>query len=394
MDAIILDQTQDTNGELLAKYAHEYADQFPEYVRNQTLTPGCRGESTTAATAYADSRNRNFPCHTKAATWMSTLYFLHNREKMPAEVSLRVGQQLEKFASYWGIEKSVGQLKTAYLHKQQHDLSSLPDDEFAYVWVDENGAKDRRLPMQDTLDVKRAADWFAEYHREFPFNDRATIAEKILHRADTLGAGLGEREVLLQKNAGNGVCNPATVVRQILLRAVAVPDQQMKASLHKLASTISDHPEDALDPEELKKLAITLDGFDRHANLVRKYADGGIKPPEDFLFEVTYGEMAKLASEHCALTTGSIYSRDDFEKLSLSEIRDLFGNDFANEVSEGIRVDGEKLSEIAPTLPLPDAELLDRLMDKSGVQPLAKQAAKQRVGFSPEQWDALAAVMS
>jgi hypothetical protein len=384
----ILDQNQDSNGELLAKYAEQF--ELPDFVRKADLNAEVRSSEQTPAAAFADGAARQFPCHTKAAAWMSTLYFLHNREQLPAGSAIRIGQQLEKFADYWGISATAQKLKQAYLEKQSSDLASLPDNDFAFVWVDEAGTRDRRLPLRNTVEVKSAAEWLDRYWSEFPFTDRHTIANKIMAKAAELGASLGTYAVRIEKMAGHGVCSPDKVVNQLMLRSMMAKEPQVKHAMRKMATTIKEKPKETLGPDELVKLAETIDQIDRNLLFNIKYPLSDLKRPEEFLFEVTYSEMQKLSTDHCVLTSGSIYHVTDFQKLGLSDVRDVFGTDFADDVTSGLRLDPVKFADIAATLPRPDAELLDDLMKTAGVAPVMKQAAKQKIGFTQDTWDAMA----
>ena len=52
------------------------------------------------------------------------------------------------------------------------------------------------------------------------------------------------------------------------------------------------------------------------------------------------------------------------------DLRALMGSDIADGVALGMDIDPVKLAEVAPTLPLPDAELLEKLLKESGIPPL------------------------
>jgi hypothetical protein len=384
----ILDQNQDLNGEQLAKFAHSY--EFPEFVKRADIQTEVRSPANVASNAFADATGRKFPCHTKAATWLSHIYFLTNRTKMASSEAIRTGEGLRKFADYWRITNSVEEVKQRFAKSQEDDLSKLADADFAYVWANEDGAKDRHLPLRNSAEVKAAASWLEEYRDQFIFRDRQVIAEKILGKAAEFGASTGGREEFLQKQAGQGICNPDEVVHQLQLRVMAVGAPSMKQEIRKLAAAIEANPSATLGPNELRDLAITVDSVDRGAGITHKYAEGAITRPEDFLFKVTYREAEKVATGHCSLTTGSVYACDSFNKLALSDLRAVFGSDFADDVSTGLQLDAEKMADIAPTLPRPDAELLDSLMKEAGIQPVLKEAAQQSVGWSPDQWDGMA----
>jgi hypothetical protein len=71
-----------------------------------------------------------------------------------------------------------------------------------------------------------------------------------------------------------------------------------------------------------------------------------------------------------------VYKKAELESIKLDEIKDLFGNEFADRVSSGgLFVDSEKLAEELATLPRGDAGLFDKLVDGLGIKTAYKQAS-------------------
>ena len=108
--------------------------------------------------------------------------------------------------------------------------------------------------------------------------------------------------------------------------------------------------------------------IDHAIHLNGKYTDT-IQRPEDVIFKVTYTKAASDRDALCTLQTGNIYEKDQLSKLAKADVEEIFGNDFASEVSRGLEVDPEKMAAIAETLPRPDAELLEQLLAEAGQTP-------------------------
>lgn len=360
------DQTTDRNGAEIYRIAVTYG--LPDFVKSADADELLR-PSQLPVQAYADPWTQTLPCHTPASTWLSAVTFLEKSaawgERAPA-----VAERLTQFASYWNIVPSVVAVAEKLASAVAADpTASLPDQVFAYIVVDPRGRViDRRLPLRDAGEVKLAVDYLRRYADQFSRNERARIADRVLGRADRLQIKLAadERD-WLERTAGRGFCNPAEVVRALQMRGVVSGSPQMKAALDRLARTIATNPR-AFTRPQLLKLAEVLDQVDRDLKLTPSSV---LLPADELLFGVTWRKAAQDASSVCALTTGSVYDKRQFAKLSLDAVSELFGPEIADEVRYGLdRVDPEKMAAIASTLPRPDAELLDRLMAEAGQRPL------------------------
>lgn len=387
----VLDQSGDLNFRELHQYVRMY--NFPEFAKTAELSE-IVGPDEEKARFYADVRSpHQFPCHTKAATYVSYLYFLEKQSQVSPKVKEHIQGRLDKFAEYWGIEGDVSGLSDAAV--ELHKEAEHPDSSYAIVWATNDGRKERRYPIRNELEVKAAAEWFNDHQsairEEFGFYDRQTIANKILEKASEFNANIVDRIELLEKAAGHGLCDPkkvASMLRDRVKAASRVPTD-VENVMDKLAESVEASPVMLMDPDSAGQLADTVDQFDRNYHLLNKYS-AAIPAPEDVIFEATTTKVAEVVKTSCTLNTGTIYDVEDFTKISTTDIGDLFGDDFASEVTTGLRVDPVKLASVIPTLPRPDAELFDRLMTDLSIQPMAKQASAERVGFSHTQLQQLA----
>lgn len=383
----VLDPASDANFAELARLVKVYS--FPDFVKKADLEETARGPCPIGA--FADPRNKLYRCHTAAATWLSGLYFQEKQAEFHPKDRERIRERLEHYVDYFRIRGDYDGLckQAADLHKE----AALPDSAYAYLWVDqETGHKTRHLPMRSAQEVKAAADWLYQYQERLPFHDRNTIARRVLEKAASFGAAIDVFHTdFLEKQAGMGVCDPEEVYKLILQRSRLASVPEHKAELVKLAETVKSKPRAALQPEQLVKLAVTLDMADRAIGLKADSYNEIIRRPEDVIFAATFTKIAADRAELCPLTTGNVYAREQFTKLSRDAVESYFGTDFANEVCSGLQVDGEKMAELAHTLPRDSAEDLDRLMAAEGLHPQMQKAASVGHGLSNDELEALAA---
>lgn len=373
-----LDAAGDVNYQTFDRLSKIYG--LPDYVKQanseETLTP-----VGLPAGEYADIALRQFPCHTKAACYVSSLFLLEHGDQLSAGKHQRIQQRLLKAAEQFGIAGDVAAAMRKSQELGQLDKeASLPDSAFAIVLTTPDGGKDRRYPLRNSAEITKAAHWLMQYRDQLPFPERNKLAVKILDKAAEHSVSLPEElDYALEKQAGRGVYDPAEAVLMIRNRAncrgVAAP---VRMHLEKLAAKIDEQPLLAEDPTTTLELATTLDQFDRAHGLTAKYAEG-LSRPEDVLFKGSLKYAAAFVKESCHTITGSIYEQEQFSKLSLAVIRESLGSDLADAVSTGLLVDPEKMAEVASTLPLPDAHLLDQLMKAAGQPPVRSKAADCRI---------------
>lgn len=374
-----LDVRADTSYRDLHRYSKLYS--FPDYVKQASAEQIFQLPEDLPSTVFADVRKRQFPCHTKAATWLSYLFFLEKKADIHQKIAQWIEDALNRYADRWGLSGDIERLREK--HAELHARDPLPDSAYMLVWAGDNGYKERHYPVTGPASLKQAAAWFEQHRYTFPFEDRLTMANKLLEKASEFGCGFGdETDVLLEKQAGHGSYDPAVVahhVRNRVKAATRVP-REIRLNMSKLADAVVNAPGLAQDPAHCRMLAKTIDDFDGLTHMRGKYSSL-IPSPEDVVFPAVWKVARAFVDSGCTLTTGTVYDRSDFSKLALSEVRDLLGDDIASEVSDGLMVNGEKLAEVAATLPRGDAAMLDRVLNDNGINPVIKQAtAVPRIG--------------
>lgn len=382
----ISDAPSDVGFQKISMLAQTYGP-FPDYVKNadtqETMNP-----SMLPSSAYADPVHRQFPCHTKAACYVSQLYFTTNPDVLPGQQSRIIADRLRKAGEALGIGPDMDAILQRHETLNDMSLSSLPDSDFAIVWGEKSASKDRRYPLRNDKEVAAAANWFANYRDEFAFDDRQTIARKILAKSAEFNVTLqSDVEILLEKQAGQGVFDPERAAREIRGRSVMpnIPIE-VRDRLTKLSFEVSARPQLAFDQDGLSSIGRMLDDVDRSYQLTSRYGDG-LSRPEDALFCASVKQASQLVGELCGTPTGSIYGHSQFANLSAETIGSLFGKR-AEELMDAGSVRVEKVAAAAEELSVMGAVELDRAMREVGELPLGMKAG--HVGLDPEELEQLA----
>jgi hypothetical protein len=378
----VLDQTLDLNGQEQYRICQLF--EAPDYVKQASVEQLC-GPEVLKPHLCGDQRNRRYPMHSKAACWMSAAFFHEKRAGLPRLEAEKIEARLMEAANFWGIATEVDNLKKKAETMSRDDLSKLPNEDFAWV-----AGGERHLPLRNALEVKAAAEYLTRWRDEFAFADRVAMSRKVLQKAARYGAALGEYDDVLEKMAGFGGCSAAEAAKLVRDRAMLVrsKDPDLATELEKMAQLIMNDPQKARSPQRLIKVAETIDQLDRMLH-IREYSEA-IPRAEDALFRITRKTASSFSEQHLSTTAGSVYDRDDVAKLRTKDVRSYLGDQLADAVdSDGIHVDGTKLAEIVPTLPLGDARIFDELCRDKGIRTFAKEAGV-RQGFTRADLRALA----
>ena len=346
---------------------------FPQFVKTADQEHNFAPQRL-AVTAYADPLHRQFPCHTAASTWLSALFFQEKKAEFHPKDQSKIQERLDHYVDYFRIGAEVNAVRQAWDGMHKTAESQLPDSAFAWVWTGEDGSKDRRLRLTNAMEVKVAAEWLQNYRDRLPFADRNTIAKKILEKAAAYGASLGDHVEFLEKQAGFGTCDQATVITMLKQRGLLAKNAEMKEMIGKLCEVVEKQASAALHPQRLFELCKTADMIDQTLGIVGKYTETLMRP-EDAVFAFTRTKQAASQVQPVTTTTGRVYDREALTKLAVSDLRDLFGQEFLDRVTTGLSLDAEKLAAEVQALPAPDAQLLESLLGDRGIAPLRTKVA-------------------
>jgi hypothetical protein len=370
--------SQDPSGQHLYRLTQVYPT--PDYVRNARAEDLHR--PNLPAHLYADPDQKCFPCHTPAATWASMAYWLdqegHTNTKKAAD--LNIYQRIHRYGRFHNISADLTKLELAAKGPRAN-----PDD-YA-LWIEGQP----RYPLRTKEEVKQAADYLLRWRRRFSYPQRRQFASRILEKQAALHVSFSEEtQEQLERLAGLGAGTAKQAAQAVLDRALRVrqrygPDPGPYQELLRLGEVLLRHPSQLREPGARCKLAAALDQFDRYYQLE------DIEGPEEAIFPLTRQKMADCLREHVALPNGLMYRLADLERLPLRTLREVFGDDWARELSsDGLTLDAEKAAQILPTLPLPDAHEFSRLCQENGLLPVGKdKTASYALGIPLELLQAL-----
>ncbi len=331
------------------------------------------GDGSLPRRAYADPVHELYPIHTKAATWVSAAYFYDD-----GVFDETVDVALTKAATFHGILTEIELLKKQAKETVAYLDMAVDPAQCAITWEDDNGKLQGVCPVRTPAEVKAAAEYLEENQRTMAYEDRQKLASAVLQAAQKHDVHFASVEqTLLEKIAGVGNCPAATVASFLRGRAALVKSrcQDGADEFNKIAALVESVPAYCHDSVRLVKLAAAVHDIDEQCGL---RIEDGYTPPEDVFFSVTKKAAEDLLDGHCQTPTGNVYSVPDFAKVSLDDVRDSFGDDFAKSVSAGdLVVSPEKMAEVIPTLPRPDMELMETILDGAGIVPVMKEAASK-----------------
>jgi hypothetical protein len=338
----------------------------PPYVKSASATQRCGNEGMEAS-LFANPRQRQYPCHTPAATWLSAAFYYNSKEAAAPQVE----RVIHDAATFFRILPDIERLKTA----AQAEAPQLTDDDYGLIY-EVDGDTRRAYPLRNALEVKAAAAWLQQHRDALRFVDRHTIATKILKKADQFGASLGEHATIIDRMAGDGCCSAKEAAVLLMTRAhlLAGRDQAAAQELKKTAEAIRQEPRVTRDPGLLLKLATAVDDLDKKFGIT-DYSDL-LPRVEDALFSVTVKEASSVVNDYIQLPTGEIYDRNDVAQLRTEDIRNYCGSALADRLNDdGFHISAEKAASVLPQLPREDAAILSTLLADRGVQPAYRDKA-------------------
>lgn len=364
-DNHLFDHTQDFSG----AEQHRLTQLFPppDYVKQASDGDKHGDPSVLVDVNYAHPQHRLYPVHTKSATWMSALFFQEHGNKLPWEVGTVVRDRIKRAATFWGIEPDVMRLWDSMTKSASLVESDLPDTAFALIWHDESGHKQRSYPLRNASEVTKAAQWFDAYRSDFVFQDRHKIANNIMRRAAELNVRVEYPSI--EKSAGFGYCTAGDIRKawdhRDRLSRLRYPEFAKKAA-ELAAMDLTDIVGDA---ETLHKVASHMADFDVETGLVPQYAHG-LRLPEDYLFCLTEGVIRDFADRHVMLPTGDVYEKAALAAIPAHRIRQMLGDELANQLTDGVFSDAEKMAASVNSISAPDADRLMKLAAEFGIEPI------------------------
>jgi len=381
----VLDQVSDSSGVHLHRLTN-IIQTIPEFVKIAERTTA-EDVKSIASSTFGDRANKRFPCHTKAACFLSHLYFLDSEPEILEKEARNIRENLDRMATVWGLDGpngSVTQLKHAFDKRAADAWSDLSDSDYGLV-VKQGEQEIKLFPMPNAVSVKKAAETLYVNRDKYPYAWRKVAAAKILQKVVEAKVELADdTDAFLHKAAGYGFSTADQLQQGLLQRAGAISmNPRMKSAataMRKYAEEIVTTP---IDSSLLEKVASFLDELDRRLGLHQKYISRysnqiEVPMPEEIAFATTEKEAQEKMATVIILTNGEVFMKGDLEKAGHDAFCAALGDDIEDTMFDPVtkRLDLEKASNILPTLPRDDADNLSTALYSAGVRPIDRAGLK------------------
>ena len=355
--------TPDTDSFKLGLHALNESYSMPEYVKQaelESLDPEVLDKLPPQA--FADPAYHRYPCHTKAATWVSMGYFLKDYDNIPESQQDKLLNNFEKFAKYYRMEDDYARLlqETIDLHKQ----AELDSDTDSPKLTDQGGS------IGNVDELCKAASWLVRQKNKLPLTKRAEMAAKLLKQADVFNVNFPEKESL-EQTAGYGVSEPDEVINLMRVRASMCKDAEYSGELNGLADRLSEQRLSPFDKIWMK-VACAIDDFDKMAGLMWYREHGDMPLPEEVVFALPVSAIKKADAATVQLQNGKVYQLSKLAEVSKDKYEEILGSDITDALFMGNYFDKEAAAEILSTIPRFDVEALCDVLDSEGVEAIAK----------------------
>jgi hypothetical protein len=215
-----LDFTTDQNPQsMLAAVLREQP--FPDYA-SEGSWPTAEELRKLASTAFADQQNRLHPVHTKAATFLSSVYCAYAATS-PAPA---VVEGLKKAAQLHGIAADVDQvLQVLDLNKQAAENNDRPD-----TYALRDGQEHAFYPIGTQYDVTHSAEHLNQDHDlgNLPLKQARQACLKLVKQACNLGMDLAYLPSFVTQMGADTFVDEAALLRQAEWRERITGDAQYK----------------------------------------------------------------------------------------------------------------------------------------------------------------------
>jgi len=291
----MIDHVHDSNGAGLLRLSTVV--EFPPFVKSASI-PSPEDVADLDSSAFADQRNRLFPLHTAADTWLSAAYILKqfgdnvkvasdqsdltiDGSNTPISVMLPA---VEKAAAFWGITKEASAIADQFLN-----LYAVPPQDQAFpIEFKLNDRVDDISYVGTPGDVVKLGSYIIENRRELPFEKRSEAARQLLVAGEHLRTNYpGTLKQDLQKTAGMGMSDLDHIlpILEDRRRQYAVKLQPLEREIDNIIELVKQAAgaSGLLDGDVLSKTAGYVDAMDR---LIELHKQPAVAPVESF-FQAT-----------------------------------------------------------------------------------------------------------
>lgn len=296
---------------------------IPDYVLNSNKITE-EETSRLNKVAFADPRNKLYPCHTKEACWQSAAYFASKHLTDEA-----VKENIEKMASHHGIEEDVKQVFNAFNAEFEKVASSEESiEKKAYALeLDMGGFQGRGIekfyPINDRFEIVKAAfDSTKDYKQgTIPMHAMRKIAFNIMEAAHDNNVSYSDLTPEVKSLGTRNLPDPYAAEALVNSRkSCGVDAEPYKAIARDLQTKMaSASPEDSIEMADEAAKEMYL--MDKEANIT--YGRNVMTPYEMLFTGPTIEDLNKAASSTVCIK-GVNVPVEDFLNLSDNTIEKVF----------------------------------------------------------------------
>ena len=324
-------------------------DDLPEFVKKASVSTQEELQSLPDI-AFADKKNRELPINSKANTFLSSIYFVKSSEDKGIEPNPIILKALVKAAYIQNIEEEVLKLFDNYSPKNFIIKYAIDKTDTSFGDVKHFNISTPNL-------LKKATANFTNNYIKFPIEWRVEISKNIIKQANAYNIILDND--LINTYGEAKACNRLQTAASVGSRVNKVSNSEHKMFIVKLAKAIRNTGLKTIG--EMTKTASVLLKFDRLVGLDSYYKQG-LKDPYQTVFNLSIKQAEEIVAG--ININGKQYNYKELEQIPVQIFTEALGEDFAESIlDEDKAINLDLLKDISPTLPKPEAKLLQKYMD-------------------------------
>ena len=318
---------------------------LPEYVKS-AVAEEQEDLSTLQPSAFAGIRE--YPVHTKAATWMSCAYFTMNEDQLHRNEREFVKSRLEKCAKEWGVDFS-GIQKDYCVATAVHEPVK-----YALVEKDQSENEVKLCPIDTREDVRAAASWLYDNRTKLPYSWRNKIAKAVINEAGDYDGILLPHIDYLNKAAGYGASAPEDIATALAARSRMIDDQQIQDAIMKVAGDLQPRK---FNYEAQQKFASLLADIDEGFGITRFY-NSFLPLPEETVCGLTAKEASEIVNTSLVLANGRVVTDSALDAMPLHKVAAAIGGAFFETIESTVLPSPSFVKQAVSKLNSDDADTL------------------------------------
>jgi len=291
----------------------------------------------------------------------------------------KVGCYLARFASLTGQKIHISDKETVKRAAILNILDDIRDLDHNYSAFQQKStvktaAQTEKYPIRNKSEFLASQKWLKKNAYAMPIPERRELAKRLIKAASQYEEPVDDQ---LTKFAGQGTGDVRRLIPNLLKRAELIRASRLNTkerrnktaeNLEVLAEIAKLQPNQTTTPDNLDKIAATLQFLDNEYGLHAHYHDRYIDPPDDASYVHSVKTAQEVKTYACELGE-EIYDIRDFEKIKIADILDTFGEDFVTAMADTLTLNHEKVAAVLNVMTDVEKSLFYDLVKSAGIQP-------------------------